>query len=239
MVERDPPLMDRMAAQLRDAGAAVDALMQRTGDYLAQGEDAATGIREVLNAYEALKVPAAEQASYEVHVILGEFAAGRRPQKKTFGTAAEREAFVARVMAGNNDYVFCEHPDMAVMVDGELRRLPAGVEAEATVLQYHVHTADPCYHCVTYALSADDKLVELASTAWMPREPEAETVSVDIEVYCDGAVGSCDPVELTGDQHRDLESAGRLSDYLQLLATLRTDSAEELLREVSPGALRP
>ena len=241
MVERDPPLMDRMAAQLRDAGDAVDALMQRTGDYLAQGEDAATGIREVLGAYEALKVPAAEQAPFEVHVILGELEAGKRSETMTFGTAAEREAFMAGVKAtaGNNDYAFCEHPDMAVMVDGKVRRLPVGVEAEATVLKYQVNAADHCYLCVAYALDADDKLVELEGTEWVPREAEAETVSVDIEIFCDPAVGRCDPVELTGDQHRDLESSGRLDDYLQLLATLRTESAEELLREVSPGALRP
>lgn len=241
MVEREPPLMDRMAAQLRDAGEAVDALMRRTGDYLAQGEDAATGIREVLAGYEALKVSAAEQSPFEVHVILGELEAGKRPETKTFGTAAEREAFMAGVMAtvGNNDYAFCEHSDEAVMADGELRRLPAGVAAEAMVLKYHVHTADHSYLCVSYALGADDKLVELASSAWLPCEPEAETVSVDIELFCDPAVGGCDPVELTGDQHRDLESAGRLGDYLQLLATLQSESAEELLREVSPGALRP
>lgn len=121
--------------------------------------------------------------------------------------------------------------DETVCADGQIRRLPSGVDPVGPIVAYSLHTADDCVKHLVYGLGDSGQLVEIADSGWGPTEPDLETIRADIEIH--HARDDQDQAELTGDQHRALEDGGLLGVFLLLLAKRDPDGADELLDEVS------
>lgn len=91
---------------------------------------------------------------------------------------------------------------------------------------YTLRTADDCEGCFHYELLGDVITMAPPTPAWSPGEPELETVEATLEITY-GPGGRVDLLELTGDQHRDLEDRGLFDDLLREIGAGR--SPEEAL----------
>lgn len=200
-------------------------------------------IREALAAYDAASDSLAvadlpgSTTKPSLHVFLDdhrELEPGDSPSTFTFNTEGEKEAFIEAlgVVASNSDfdYSIVENPDYRIDSEGEIRRFPAGADPERPIIDYVMRTADGCEKTIVYALSSDGKTIELEPGTWAPENPEAETITVDINVRSAYAGAGA---ELEGDQHRDLESSGSLDAFLVALADGNPDRANTILEEAS------
>lgn len=236
-VEAD--LAERLVEQLREASRAIDALAHRRGSYLEQGQFALDGIRTVLAEYGAVVDRLEVDKPTKVNVVLsGKWCPGETPKTFIFDTAAECDAFKRGVLAavGRQMYSFCG-PDDVLMADGKIRPVPDGVDPEGPVVAYSMYTADGCEQHAIYGLGEAGGLVELANTGWTPKTPDAETLRAEIEISY--GQDQEEQFELSGDQHRDLESGGLLDQYLVLLAHRDPDGADELLTEACEQGMKP
>lgn len=236
-VEAD--LAERLVEQLREASRAIDALAHRRGSYLEQGQLALSGISSVLAEYATVVDRLAVDKPTTVNVIFGEAPdKGAEPETFIFDTQAECDAFKRGIEAaiGSQDYRLCA-PNDVVMADGAIRPVPDGVDPEGPVVAYSMYTADGCEQHEIYGLGEAGGLVELANTGWTPKTPDAETLRAEIEISY--GRDQEEQFELSGDQHRDLESGGLLDQYLVLLAHRDPDGADELLTEACAQGMKP
>lgn len=175
-------------------------------------------------------------AQVEAHVILTKNP-GSTADTYKFNTAGERDAFITGLtaMRGNDVYEIVDGPDYAIDSEGKVREFPPGVDAELPLVRVTLSTADSCTGTQIYGLKPSYYPVTIEEIEWEPQEPDAETVSVEVEVCFDSGAHF---VDLDGDQFRALEEAGKFDAFLGALARENPDEADEILREVSaaPGA---
>ncbi len=191
-------------------------------------------IRNALDEFNAMPSDAATpEAKPSLHVFLGEDREpGDVPKTFTFDTEGEKAAFVQGLaaMCGNNDYDIVESADLSIDIEGQIRRFPADADPSRPIIDYGMRTADGCERTIIYGLTTDGEVIELETGPWTPQEPEAETVLVEISIRFDDGSMSAD---LNGDQHRDLEMSGSLSEYLVALADDNSARADTILEEAS------
>lgn len=82
---------------------------------------------------------------------------------------------------------------------------------------YTLHTADGCECTVNYAVSADGAVSEEERMPWDPDEPELHTTNATLDIAWPDGHGDV-VIELSGDEHRDLEAYDRFDDVLRAIA---------------------
>ena len=178
------------------------------------------------------------QAPVEAHILFGSDP-GKQAQTFRFDTAGEREAFISGLSEGNgyDKYNVVDGPDYAVDSEGEIRKFPAEVDPELPLVRIEQTTADNCTCTYVYGMTPAYVPVKIEDGQWEPEEPDAETVSVEIEVcFEDGSHYA----ELDGDQYRDLDASGEFGAFLAALAKGEPGAADDILRSVSEGqGVRP
>lgn len=173
----------------------------------------------------------ATAASSEAHIVFGSNP-GKQAATFKFNTDAERAAFISGLSEANgyDNYAVVDGPDYAIDSEGVLRKFPAEVDPELPIVRVEYSTADNCKSTVIYGMSPAYDPVLIEDGGWMPDDPDAHTVSVEIEACIEDGSHYA---ELDGDQYRSLDDSGQFHAYLSALAKGEPHVADVILREAS------
>ncbi|OGU23766.1 MAG: hypothetical protein A2580_17945 [Hydrogenophilales bacterium RIFOXYD1_FULL_62_11] len=98
--------------------------------------------------------------------------------------------------------------------------------------RYSITTKDQCEKTVSYAIDQAGEVTEENDTGWT-QEPDAETEFASLDIAWPEGRGD-GVLELTGDQHRQLEDEGDFDQLLRWIAAGH-DPADALSRALQGG----